>query len=74
MAAVGPLSIRVYDVSGRLVRNLVEGPVDPGSYETVWDGLTDSGENAASGVYFLRMEAGEGTGRFRASRKIVLVK
>jgi hypothetical protein len=74
VAADGPLSIRVYDISGRLVRTLVDGPVDPGEYAAVWDGLTDSGEQAASGVYFARMEATGPLGSFSAARKLVLLK
>ena len=55
----GPVSIRVYDVSGRLVRVLVDEIREAGSYEAVWDGANDAGRRTASGVYFCRMEAGD---------------
>jgi len=44
---------------------------EPGAYSDVrWDGRDDRGEPVASGIYFCRME----TGRFRATRKLVLLR
>jgi hypothetical protein len=70
LAATGRVSIRVYDLAGRAVRTLVDEVFDPGQYRAVWDGTNHSGERAASGVYFVRMEA-DG---FNASEKLVLLK
>ena len=53
----GHISMRVYDVSGRLVRILIDEVRDAGSYEIVWDGTNDGGRTTASGIYFCRMEA-----------------
>ncbi len=47
------VSIRIYDVSGRLVRTLVDGVTDPGCRVALWDGLNDSGGSVGSGVYLL---------------------
>jgi hypothetical protein len=49
--------VRVYDVSGRLVRTLVDGPRPAGMQSVVWDGRDDAGQPAASGVYLVRMAA-----------------
>ncbi len=49
-------SVRVYDVAGRLVRTLVEGHLDAGPHEIVWDGTDDAGRRVASGVYFAASE------------------
>jgi hypothetical protein len=74
VAAPCRVTIRVYDVAGRVVRTLVDDKVGAGPYHAVWDGTTDAGERAASGVYFVRMVA-PGTARaFRAARKLVLLK
>jgi hypothetical protein len=62
--------IAVYDVQGRLVRVLVDEDRAPGSYLATWDGRTDSGGEAASGVYFYAMRAGA----FVESRRMVLLK
>ena len=55
--ARGHVSLRVYDVSGRLVRTLVDGEKGAGYHTAVWDGRDDAGTEVASGVYFCRMEA-----------------
>ncbi len=64
------VSVRVYDVSGRLVRTLVDGLVEPGDHEVVWDGRSDSAESVGSGVYFCTMEAAD----FHDSHKMMLLK
>ena len=53
----GHVSMRIYDVSGRLVRVLINEVREAGSYEVVWDGTNDGGRGTASGIYFCRMEA-----------------
>jgi hypothetical protein len=55
----GYVSMRVYDVSGRLVRVLIDEVREAGSYEVVWDGANEGGRRTASGIYFCRMEAGD---------------
>lgn len=70
MAARAHVALRVYDLAGRLARTLVDGERDRGEHRAIWDGATDSGDRAASGVYFVRME----TGGYRAVDKLVLLK
>ena len=55
----GHVSMRIYDVAGRLVRVLLDEVREAGSYEVVWDGANNEGRRTASGVYFCRMEAGD---------------
>jgi len=62
--------IRVYDVAGRVVTMLVDGVVQPGRHQAIWNGLNDQGEAVGSGVYFCTMEAPD----FRERRKITLLK
>ncbi|MBZ0268848.1 T9SS type A sorting domain-containing protein [bacterium] len=54
---VGRLS--VLDVSGRVVRVLMDGRLPAGESVLPWDGRDAAGERVASGVYFLRLEAGD---------------
>jgi DNA-binding beta-propeller fold protein YncE len=54
-ASGGRVLIAIYDVSGRLVRALVDRAVDPGERSVVWDGTDDQGARVASGVYFCRL-------------------
>lgn len=63
-------SLVVYDVSGRLVRVLVDGALEAGPHETEWDGRNDRGESLAAGVYFCRLMAGQ----VRDSRKMILLR
>ncbi len=50
------VKIGIYDVAGRLVRNLVEENASPGLHSTPFDGLDGSGRSLASGIYFVRYE------------------
>ena len=60
LGAAGPVSLRVYDVNGRLVRTLVSGDQPAGQHEIAWDGRSDEGRRVGAGVYFIRLErAGE---------------
>ena len=58
-------AISVYDLNGRLVTTLVSGKLDAGYHTVVWDGNA-----TASGIYFVRMSAGD----FKGVRKVTLVK
>jgi len=64
------VTVGVYDVAGRLVRELERGPVNAGVYDASWDGASESGEPVASGVYFVRARVGDE----RLERKVVLLR
>jgi len=58
-------------VTGRLVKNLVDGKMTAGVHEVTWDGGYEDGSTAPSGMYFYKMTAGGG---FTASKKLVMMK
>jgi dockerin type I repeat protein len=64
------VSLRVYDIRGRLVRTLVNAPREPADYIAFWDGMNDSGQTVPSAIYIYRLQAGS----FMQSRKMVLLK
>jgi hypothetical protein len=64
------ISLKIYDVMGRLVRKLVNEKQKPGYYTVHWDGKADNGQRLASGVYFYRFE----TKDFKSTKKIVQVR
>ncbi|MBW7995620.1 MAG: T9SS type A sorting domain-containing protein [Candidatus Glassbacteria bacterium] len=64
------ISLKVYDIRGRLVTTLVSEVKNAGTYTVFWEGASDSGRKLASGVYFYRLQAGE----FMQTRKMVLLK
>lgn len=61
LAEEADVSLRVYDVQGRLVRVLADGRRDARVYEVEWDGRDNAGERVASGVYFCYLKAGSRT-------------
>jgi hypothetical protein len=48
----------LFDVQGRLVRVLADGPQSAGHHEIAWDGRDANGRDVATGTYFYRLEAG----------------
>ncbi len=66
----GRVTLRVFDVTGRLIRTLVDEVRDAGAYREVWDGTNNRGSGVASGVYFYRMNS-KG---FDQTRKMVILK
>ena len=68
--AGGRVAIRIYDVAGRLVKELVDDFMPGGLHEVLWDGTGGRGEQVASAVYFVEMRAGS----FSQAKKLVLLK
>jgi hypothetical protein len=59
--------LTVTDIHGRRVRSLVSGDFPAGDHAAVWNGRDDRGREAASGIYFLTMEAGTSVVRTRVA-------
>ncbi|WP_263784471.1 FlgD immunoglobulin-like domain containing protein [Salinibacter grassmerensis] len=53
------VTLTVYDMMGRRVATLVDGPVRAGTHQIPWTGRTRDGQALASGVYLLRLRTGE---------------
>ena len=54
----GPVDVSVFDVTGRLVANLVNGSLAAGPHSVSWDGSDSQGNRVASGIYLYRIQAG----------------
>ncbi len=52
------VSLKVYDLAGRPVKTLLDGPKQAGHYRATWDGTDNRGRPVAGGVYYLRFGAG----------------
>lgn len=52
------VSLRIFDASGRLVRTLLNVPLEPGQYPVHWDGRTRAGRPVGAGIYWARAQAG----------------
>ena len=51
------VTLKVFDLQGRVVRTLLDQDADAGSFTSSWNGLTDNGDRAGKGIYFVRMSA-----------------
>jgi hypothetical protein len=65
-----PLTLKIYNVRGQLVRILVDGEIEPGNHQVVWDGRDDRGEEVSSGVYLYRLAVGDEV----QTKRMVLLK
>ena len=61
----GAARLTLYDVSGRLVRDLFDGTLEAGRHELQWNGRDEAGGTVSAGVYFVRISTTEGTGTAR---------
>jgi hypothetical protein len=64
--------IRVFDVSGRLIRTLMERERGGYAGETVWDGRDDLSRRVRMGIYILHLEAFDGSGAVVATARMVV--
>ncbi|MDY0109355.1 MAG: FlgD immunoglobulin-like domain containing protein [Candidatus Krumholzibacteria bacterium] len=62
--------LRIHDVAGRLVRELVDADLTAGSHRIAWDGTDRAGSRQPSGVYFYQLITPERT----ATRAMTLVQ
>jgi hypothetical protein len=65
-----PVSLKVFDLKGALVRVLYEGDREAGRYTAMWDGFNESGNQVSSGIYLYRLKARG----FENTRKLILLR
>ncbi len=65
------LTLRVYDVAGRLVNTLINNEsYEPGYHAIEWNGRNSNGATVVSGLYFYRIDAGVD----QATKRMTLLK
>jgi hypothetical protein len=64
------VKLTVYDMTGAVVKNLMNNALGAGNKEVTWDGTNASGAKVATGMYIYRLEAGN----FSAVKKMLLLK
>ncbi|MBC8368094.1 T9SS type A sorting domain-containing protein, partial [bacterium] len=64
------VSLSIHDLRGRRVVSLLDGQLPAGEFEQIWDGLDHHGQSSSSGIYFLRLQAGEDL----LSKKLILLR
>jgi DNA-binding beta-propeller fold protein YncE len=61
LPAAGSARVTIYDVAGRLVRELSSGEHSAGEHQLSWDGRNREGLPNSTGVYFVRLESSKTT-------------
>jgi len=64
------ISLKVYDVTGKLVETLVSGSQEAGTHTVTWDGRDEEGRKLSSGLYFIRVT----TPRSSRFAKVVMLR
>lgn len=70
VAQEAEVTIAVYNVRGQKICTLVDGIIESGNHDVIWNGTDDNGVSVSSGVYYYKMDSG----KFTSSRKMVLMK
>jgi len=65
----GPVTIKIFNVKGQVVRTLFDGSMSAGRHDIIWRGYDDNGEKVPSGVFFVRLES---AGRHLMSKMTLL--
>lgn len=64
------VSLRVFDVSGKLIKVLLDNPMEAGKHFVDWNGTDRFGHSVASGVYFYRLNSSS----YTQTKKMVLLR
>ncbi len=64
------ISLKIYDITGKEVKTLVNGYVGAGSHTAVWNGTNNSGAKVASGIYIYTLQVGS----FKLNKRMTFVK
>jgi hypothetical protein len=67
----GRVTLQIFDVTGRLVKSLLDENMAEGLHEVLWDGTANDGSSAPSGLYFYNMSTADG---YKSSKKLVVMK
>lgn len=70
LAATGPVCIDLYDLKGRVIKNLLSETYSRGEHGVIWNGDDNAGRKVASGIYLALFRAGG----FVQSQRVALVK
>ena len=54
------VNLEIFDVTGKLIRKLIDNTFNAGSHELFWDGKDAKGYDAHSGIYFYTLKSGGG--------------
>jgi nucleotidyltransferase/DNA polymerase involved in DNA repair len=70
LTAPEKIAIRIYDVSGQIVKEINKEHNQAGKYEVIWDGTSDFGQKVSSGAYFYQLTVGN----YTEAKKMILLR
>ncbi len=70
LSRTSKINLSIFDVTGRKVRELMNGRMRAGQHKMIWDGADQNGRPVSSGFYFYRLQAGDK----QLTRKMLLVR
>lgn len=71
LAKSSPVTVKVYNLRGQLVKHVYQGSQDKGIHYLQWDGRDDKGQHCPSGLYFFELSSGS---REIERAKLLLIK
>ncbi|MCK4413689.1 MAG: T9SS type A sorting domain-containing protein [Candidatus Eisenbacteria sp.] len=69
LAGESPVDIAIYDVSGRVVRTLMDGKGNAGENTVEWNGLDNAGNHVGSGIFWVKMS----TPSYESTKQMVVM-
>jgi len=70
LARTADVNITIYNIQGQKIKTIVDAKQNVGKHDVVWDGRNEAYNRVASGVYFVKMKAGD----FNKTQKMILLK
>jgi hypothetical protein len=75
LAATAVVELQIYNLKGQLIRTLVDEELEPGFHDVTWHGDDNNGKQAASGIYFVRIDSDSNENiDYTSVKKIILLK
>jgi len=70
LATSGAVVLEIFDISGRLVKTLINSRLEKGRHVVIWDGLNDQNDGISTGIYFYKLSTGDKS----TTRQMTLLK
>ena len=64
------VTLKIYNIKGRLIRNLIDDTEEPGYKSICWDGKNDQGKDVPNGLYLYKMQAGD----YISTKKLIILR
>lgn len=65
-----PVNLEIYDIKGRLVKDLLHKNLNKGKHNILWDATNNNGKSLPNGIYLYKLKAGN----YIATKKALLLK